>query len=88
MKLALNESAGPPGLSHLGVQVGDSESVFAAVDRFGAAELDIRTEYGADCCHAFQDKVWASDPDGHSWEVFVVKADVAPEPRASCGCAA
>jgi hypothetical protein len=24
-----------------------------------------------------QDKVWIEDPDGNSWEVFVVKADAA-----------
>lgn len=88
LKLALNESAGQPGLSHLGVQVGDSESVFAAVDRLRAAGLDTRTEHGTDCCHAFQDKVWATDPDGHSWEVFVVKGDVVGNRRGGCGCAA
>jgi hypothetical protein len=33
------------------------------------------TEKDTACCYAVQDKVWIEDPDGNSWEVFVVKAD-------------
>ena len=33
------------------------------------------TEENTSCCYAVQDKVWVEDPDGNSWEVFVVKAD-------------
>ena len=35
------------------------------------------TEENTACCYALQDKVWVEDPDGNSWEVFVVKGDVA-----------
>ena len=24
------------------------------------------------CCYAVQNKVWATDPDGNKWEVYVV----------------
>ncbi len=33
------------------------------------------TEEDTACCYAVQDKVWIEDPDGNSWEVFVVKGD-------------
>lgn len=88
LKLALNESSGAVGLSHLGVQVGDSETVFGEIERFRAIGLDSLVEENTDCCHALQDKVWVSDPDGHKWEVFAVKGDVAAPKASGCGCSA
>jgi catechol 2,3-dioxygenase-like lactoylglutathione lyase family enzyme len=61
--------------SHFGVQVASSEDVAAAWARFKEAGLATLSEEGAECCYALQDKVWVEDPDGNSWEVFVVKAD-------------
>ncbi|MDX2242095.1 MAG: ArsI/CadI family heavy metal resistance metalloenzyme [Leptolyngbyaceae cyanobacterium bins.302] len=67
-------------LSHLGVQVGSTETVKQALDRFKAAGLATFEEQDTDCCYALQDKVWVTDPDGNRWEIFVVKvADTAPE---------
>lgn len=90
LKLALNE-AKQSGVSHLGVQVAERDEVFAEIERLKAAGLGTFTETDTDCCHAVQDKVWVADPDGHRWEVFVVKVDVPqapPAPRAAgCGCA-
>lgn len=74
LKLALNEAT-ESSVSHLGVQVADREEVFAEFERLKAAGLGTFTETDTDCCHAIQDKVWVADPDGHRWEVFVVKAD-------------
>lgn len=87
LKLALNE-AGQASVSHLGIQVKDRENVLAEIERLKAAGLGTFAESDTDCCHAIQDKVWVADPDGHRWEVFVVKGDVSqaePEP-AACGC--
>jgi len=64
--------------SHFGVQVANTEDVAAAWTRFKAAGLKTLTEENTECCYALQDKVWVEDPDGNSWEVFVVKGD-APE---------
>jgi catechol 2,3-dioxygenase-like lactoylglutathione lyase family enzyme len=61
--------------SHFGVQVASSEDVAAAWTRFKDAGLKTLTEDNTECCYALQDKVWVEDPDGNSWEVFVVKAD-------------
>jgi catechol 2,3-dioxygenase-like lactoylglutathione lyase family enzyme len=62
--------------SHFGMQVASSEDVAGAWTRFKEAGLKTLTEDDTECCYALQDKVWVEDPDGNSWEVFVVKADV------------
>jgi catechol 2,3-dioxygenase-like lactoylglutathione lyase family enzyme len=74
--------------SHFGVQVASSEDVAAAWTRFKEAGLKTLTEDNTECCYALQDKVWVEDPDGNSWEVFVVKADVAvmETPISKSGC--
>jgi len=61
--------------SHFGVQVASSEDVASAWTRFKEAGLRTLTEQNTECCYALQDKVWVEDPDGNSWEVFVVKGD-------------
>jgi catechol 2,3-dioxygenase-like lactoylglutathione lyase family enzyme len=61
--------------SHFGVQVASTEDVLKAKLRFEAAGLKTFVEEDTSCCYAVQDKVWIEDPDGNSWEVFVVKAD-------------
>ncbi|HTQ05466.1 MAG TPA: ArsI/CadI family heavy metal resistance metalloenzyme [Polyangiaceae bacterium] len=61
--------------SHFGIQVASSADVLEAKRRFDAAGLETRTEEDTNCCYAVQDKVWIEDPDGNSWEVFVVKGD-------------
>jgi catechol 2,3-dioxygenase-like lactoylglutathione lyase family enzyme len=61
--------------SHFGIQVASTEDVLEAKQRFEAAGLQTRSEENTACCYAVQDKVWVEDPDGNSWEVFVVKAD-------------
>ena len=61
--------------SHFGVQVATTDDVLEARSRFEAQGLKTFTEEDTACCYAVQDKVWIEDPDGNSWEVFVVKAD-------------
>jgi catechol 2,3-dioxygenase-like lactoylglutathione lyase family enzyme len=74
--------------SHFGVQVASIEDVAAAWTRFKEAGLKTLTEDNTECCYALQDKVWVEDPDGNSWEVFVVKAEVPvmQEPMSESGC--
>ena len=73
--------------SHFGVQVASTDDVLEAKGRFEAAGLKTMTEENTSCCYAVQDKVWVEDPDGNSWEVFVVKgeADVMRAPVAANG---
>jgi catechol 2,3-dioxygenase-like lactoylglutathione lyase family enzyme len=61
--------------SHFGIQVAGTDDVVEAKARFEAAGLPTFSEDDTACCYAVQDKVWIEDPDGNSWEVFVVKGD-------------
>jgi len=61
--------------SHFGIQVASTDDVIEAKTRFESVGLPTFTEEDTTCCYAVQDKVWIEDPDGNSWEVFVVKSD-------------
>ena len=61
--------------SHFGIQVASTQDVLEAKKRFESVGLKTLTEEDTACCYAVQDKVWVDDPDGNSWEVFVVKSD-------------
>jgi len=74
--------------SHFGIQVAATEDVLEAKARFDSAGLATRTEEDTACCYAVQDKVWVEDPDGNSWEVFVVKADSPLMTEEAGGCCA
>lgn len=68
--------AGTAGaLNHLGVEVGDSGEVSAAVERLAGAGLATTVEDGTVCCYARQDKVWVDDPAGAPWEVYTITDD-------------
>ena len=81
LKLVLIENATAAGsLNHLGVEVDGVEQVAAAraaIDRVGLPSHD---EDDVVCCHARQDKVWVSDPDGRSWELYTITDDNPVEP--------
>jgi catechol 2,3-dioxygenase-like lactoylglutathione lyase family enzyme len=63
------------GINHLGNQVSSTEDVLAAKERLKSAGLATFDEMDTTCCYACQNKIWVTSPDGHRWEVFVVKAD-------------
>lgn len=91
VNLTLNETkesiTAASGAAHFGVQVKSVAEVHAAIERFKSANLETVTEEGTTCCYAVQDKVWAIDPDGHKWEVFVVlQADAKDELYEQSGC--
>jgi hypothetical protein len=52
------------------------------------AIVDASTLAFFECCYALQDKVWVEDPDGNSWEIFVVKGDapVMQKQTMAAGC--
>ncbi len=60
------------GPRHFGIQVKSTAAVESAKGRIEASGFATWTEEQVNCCYAVQDKVWAADPDGHQWEVFVV----------------
>lgn len=59
-------------LNHLGLQVSSTDDVLSAKERLMTAGLATFDEMNTNCCYARQDKIWATDPDGNRWEVFVV----------------
>jgi len=76
LKLVLIENpAAADRLNHLGVEVESTDDVVAAQRRLAQQGLETAREDGVECCYALQDKVWTTDPDGASWEVYTVLAD-------------
>ena len=74
LKLVLFENADAEArLNHLGVEVGDSDAVWAHQQRLADDGVDALEESGT-CCFAKQDKVWVDGPDG-AWEIYTVLAD-------------
>lgn len=83
LKLALNEAEpgtmGRSRLDHLGIVVGTKAEVDATRARLESSGLVSFDEGDTVCCYARQDKVWVTDPDGNSWEVYVLLDDMADE---------
>jgi len=76
LSLVQSDRPGDPGpVRHYGIEVGSTEEVVAAHGRIRAAGFSTMNEEGTTCCFSVQDKVWAVDPDGNRWEVFVVLED-------------
>ena len=80
LKLVLIENAAAPGgsINHLGVEVATPDEVAVHAGRLADAGLPTDVRTSELCCHAVQDKVWVTDPDGAAWEVYTVTDD-APE---------
>lgn len=76
VNLSLNEVGGATGpnnpVAHFGIQVKSTEAVSMVADRLKKAGLETAVEDNVTCCYAVQNKVWATDPDGNKWEVYVV----------------
>lgn len=76
VNLSLNEVGGDTGpnnpVAHFGIQVKSTEAVKAVADRLAKAGMATKIEDQVTCCYAVQNKVWATDPDGNKWEVYVV----------------
>ena len=76
LKLVLIENPDSAGtLNHLGVEVATADEVTTATGRLQGEGLETATEDNVTCCYAVQDKVWVSDPDQASWEIYTVLAD-------------
>lgn len=82
-------------LNHLGVEVFDQAGVDGAIERLTQSGIAGEIEVERTCCHAVQNKVWSSDPQGARWEFYRVLRDSenfaeAPAPPivapSACGC--
>lgn len=83
INLALLEYPSPTKRDgHFGIQVKSSAQVEAIGDRLRNAGVNVKQkEEEVACCYSVQTKVWAVDPDGYHWEIFVSTGDA---PQASC----
>ncbi|HUS61448.1 MAG TPA: ArsI/CadI family heavy metal resistance metalloenzyme [Acidimicrobiales bacterium] len=74
LKLVLFEKADADArLNHLGVEVEDSDAVWAHQQRLIKEGVG-SVEKSGTCCFAKQDKVWVDGPDG-AWEIYTVLED-------------
>lgn len=88
LNLTMNQTAFEKGgsLSHLGLQVETTEEVLEMGKRWVENGLVTLDEMQTDCCYALQNKTWVSDPDGNSWEVFVVLGNTADKDISASAC--
>jgi predicted lactoylglutathione lyase len=88
LNLAMNQVKFEKGgsLSHLGLQVETTKEVLAIGKRWTENGLLTLDEMQTDCCYAFQDKIWVSDPDGNSWEVFTVLDNIETKKDSVSAC--
>lgn len=83
LNLTLNQhDTASASSGHYGIQVKSSRAVTQARDRLVTAGFVITEETETACCYAVQTKIWAADPDGNRWEIFVVTEEEADE---GCG---
>jgi catechol 2,3-dioxygenase-like lactoylglutathione lyase family enzyme len=84
LKLLLIENPGHGGsVNHLGVEVGDIDTVDAEQHRLANEGLSSVDERGTTCCYAKQDKFWVDGaPNGERWEIYTVLED---SPTFGCG---
>jgi len=78
LNLTLNRrerAAAPADINHMGIELDSSEAVTQMDKHLQQQGLITIPEQDVTCCYARQDKIWVSDPNGHSWEFFYVKAD-------------
>lgn len=76
LKLVLFENPGATDhLNHLGVEVFEADELGLAARRLRAEGLAAGDLESETCCHATQDKIWSTAPDGESWEWYRITDD-------------
>lgn len=75
----------PPAPEHFGIQLQSIDTLSDRKEIMQNAGYPGHVENAVDCCYARQDKVWFKDPEGRSWELFVV-LDVQTETTVTPSC--
>ena len=75
-------------LNHLGVEVLDPEHIESVQRRLGDVGILDEIQRDETCCHATQDKVLSTEPQGLSWEWYRITDDDPPAelPATSTEC--
>lgn len=76
--LALQQGSptGACGVSHVGIELPDADSLAAWRTRLESDGVKFIVEDKARCCYATADKLWLTDPDGYRWEIWVRNGDM------------
>lgn len=78
LNLSLVSSAGKVSVvNHLGIEVESADDIAMWKQHLLEWGILEKVEEGIECCFARQDKLWFTDPDGNSWEVFTVYEQLA-----------
>ncbi len=88
LNLSMQSGAGEVSrVSHFGIEVDSADEVMQWQKNLTEQGLVKLVETDTKCCFARQDKVWVTDPDGNSWEVFYVYEQLpVTEKREKSGC--
>ena len=85
LKLVLFENpSAKERINHLGVEVDTRQELDEAMARLASKGLADSIEEDSTCCHATQDKVWSSEPDGLDWEWYRITDDAPLTPSGAC----
>lgn len=81
---------GPKALKnmHVGFELPDMKALDEAHKRLEKAGLISQERSTEICCYANQDKFWVTDPNGYSWELYVLLADTEQKIAARTSCCA
>ncbi len=71
-------------INHLGVEVASQKELDTAIARLSAEGLTQKFEQNVTCCHAIQNKVWSSEPDGLAWEWYRITDDAPSDSVNAC----
>ena len=83
----LENPTGKKTHGHFGIEVKSTEAVNEYLERLRQVKVKVEaTEQNVACCYSVQTKVWAADPDGNHWEVFVVTDEADEGCAATCIC--
>lgn len=69
---------------HYGLRFGAVAATKAAWTRGKEAGLALDLEGEVSCCWSAQQKAWATDPDGRSWELYTVVEDLPVSGNSGC----
>ncbi|HEY3854666.1 MAG TPA: ArsI/CadI family heavy metal resistance metalloenzyme [Verrucomicrobiae bacterium] len=69
-------------LNHLGIRLGDFETMIAMQTRLETAGIKTSREDGVQCCNSQQTKFWVHDPNRVLWEFYILHDDHEETPNA------
>jgi len=71
INFVIEDGNADPGLTHLGIQVQDEDSLEQQFARTSETGGEIIDQGETQCCYARSTKNWTIDPDGIPWETFL-----------------